>query len=335
MRFCRSTGATVARCSLWAATLSLVCFATLVLAHPTSAGCFAQQYKVVAVPIQPRAINDLGQVAGTTANHRAALWSAQAGLHELALPAGFSSSEAVAINNDGHVAVIAYDRTFSKHQAFIFENGVLKLLMGQQTRAFHIDESDRVAGDSLLPGAQRTEPVLWIHHAMRSLGSCCGGSTKSVNQNGEAIGDAYDDQGRYYAFLWTAARGMQRIGPADRFSSAVAINARGHVVIQVFPGVLFYSDGSLTPLDMSPKFPSQPRAINDCDVIVGAFGPFSDADRAFVWSKSIGFQDLNERIPADSDWKLESAVAINNRGEIVGKGDWKRQDDSGFLLIPE
>ena len=152
MRFCRSTGATVARCSLWAATLSLVCFATLVLAHPTSAGCFAQQYKVVAVPIQPRAINDLGQVAGTTANHRAALWSVQAGLHELALPAGFSSSEAVAINNDGHVAVIAYDRTFSKHQAFIFENGVLKLLMGQQTRAFHIDESDRVAGDSLLPG---------------------------------------------------------------------------------------------------------------------------------------------------------------------------------------
>ena len=70
-------------------------------------------------------------------------------------------------------------------------------------------------------------------------------------------------------------------------------------------------------------------------MVVGSFGPFSDASRAFVWEKSQGFQDLNSLVPNGSGWKLESAVDINNRGEIVGKGDLRYQDNSGFLLIPD
>ena len=87
-------------------------------------------------------------------------------------------------------------------------------------------------------------------------------------------------------------------------------------------------------LKLAAKTPSRPRALNDCDVIVGSFGPFSDASRAFVWEKSQGFQDLNSLVPGSSGWKLESATGINNRGEIVGKGDWNHEDNSGFVLIP-
>ena len=33
-----------------------------------------------------------------------------------------------------------------------------------------------------------------------------------------------------------------------------------------------------THLDRSSQYPSQPRAINNCDVMVGSSGPFADAE---------------------------------------------------------
>jgi uncharacterized membrane protein len=170
---------------------------------------------------------------------------------------------------------------------------------------------------------------------MRSLGGCCGGSAKGISKNREVIGDMYDETGRYQAFLWTASRGIQIIGPPDRYSSAIAINAQGHVVVQAFSDVFLYTGGTLTHLELSAQYPNQPRAINGCDVIVGSFGPFADAERAFIWEKSRGFRDLNSLIASDSGWKLESATSINDHGEIVGRGDSKGQDDAGFLLVPD
>ena len=293
------------------------------------------RYRVIDLPLNPAAINDSGEIAGTTAAHRAALWSDGRGVRELPLPPGFVNSEAVSINNHGHVLVIAYDRTFSKHESFIFAAGALTLLSGEQTRAFQISDSEAVAGESLIPGKTGSQPVVWRHHALRPIDICCGGSATGSNRNGEVIGDTYDDEGRYHAFLWSEARGMQSIGPPHEYSSAIAINIRGHVLIEAPSGALFHAEGSSMRLKLAAKTPSHPRALNDCDVVVGSFGPFSDASRAFVWERSQGFQDLNSLIPPDSGWKLESAAGINNRGEIVGKGDSKHHDNSGFLLIPD
>jgi hypothetical protein len=116
---------------------------------------------------------------------------------------------------------------------------------------------------------------------------------------------------------------------------AEAAGDDGHVVIQVLSRTFLYADGHSTRLDLAPKSPSHPRAINGCDLIVGSFGPFSDADRAFVWAKSTGFRDLNTLISPASGWKLETAAGINRRGEIVGKGDPPGAEDSGYLLIPD
>ena len=315
-----------------------------------SASCIAEHYKVIPLPLRPAHINEGRQVAGTTGGHRAALWSEQSGLRELPLPAGFYNSEGTDVNNSGHVAGVVYDRNFSQHKAFTFSNNVLTLLAGDQSHPYGINDADEVVGESLIrgkaiqgktiggktiPGNTTTAPVSWTKNAIRSLGGCCGGSAKSVNKAGEVIGDVYDEAGRYQAFLWSASRGIQMIGPPDGYSSAIAINAQGHVVVEAFPEVFLYAGGSLTHLDLSPRYPSQPRAINNCDVIVGSFGPFADADRAFIWEKSRGFSDLNTRIASDSGWKLEAATSINDDGEIVGWGDRKGEDDTGFLLIPE
>jgi uncharacterized membrane protein len=294
-----------------------------------------EHYKVIELPLQPTRVNELGQVAGTTAGHRAALWTENSGLRELPLPAGFYNSEAVAVNNSGHIAGVLYDRTFARHRAFIFANGTLSLLSGDQSRSYDMNDSDEVVGESLLPGGRTTGPVTWNKDTIRSLGGCCGGSAKGVNKNADVIGDLYDDTGRYQASLWNANGSVRAIGPSNRYSSAIAVNGHGHVVVQAFSDVFLYATGDLARLELSPHYPTQPRAINNCDIIVGSFGPFADAERAFVWEKSRGFLDLNLRIASDSGWILESATSINDRGEIVGRGDYKGQDDAGFLLVPE
>jgi uncharacterized membrane protein len=305
------------------------------MAQAGSTRCIAEHYRVIALPLRPARINEAGQVVGTTSGHRAALWTGPSGLHELPLPAGFYNSEGIALNNSGHVTGVAYDRTFSKHQAFTFANGLLTVLAGEQSRPHGISDSGEVVGESLLPGKKTTGPVSWIENTIRSLAGCCGGSATGVNKNADVIGDVYDETGRYQAFLWSAKQGIQPIGPPDRYSSAIAVNDLGHVVVQAFSDVFLHADGSLTRLELSPRYPSQPRALNNCGVIVGSFGPFSDAERAFIWEKARGFRDLNSYIASDSGWKLESATSINNRGEIVGRGDYKGRDDTGFLLIPE
>ena len=297
--------------------------------------CVADHYKVVALPLRPSHINEAGQVIGTTTSHRAALWQKQSGLRELPLTAGFYNSEGTSVNSAGHAVGVLYDRGFNKHRAFVFANDTLTLLTGDQSHPYGINDSDQVVGESLIAGKTSTEPVSWTNNVARSLGGCCGGSAKSVNKDGEVVGDVYDAGGRYEAFLWTPSRGLHQIGPADRYSSAIALNDRGHVVVQAFSEIFLYAGENLIHVELSPQYPSQPRAMNNCDVIVGSFGPFADAERAFMWDKSRGFRDLNSYIAPDSGWKLESATSINDKGEIVGRGDFKGEDDSGFLLVPE
>jgi hypothetical protein len=303
-------------------------------ADGANTNCTAEHYKVVPLPLRPASINEARQVAGTTASHRAGLWTERSGLRELPLPAGFLTSEGVAINTSGHIVGVVYGQSPGKHQAFIFSDAVT-LLPGAPSRPNAISDSDEVVGESILPGKSITGPVSWTRNMLRPLGGCCGGSAKGINKNGEAIGEFYDETGRYQAFFWNVSHGIQPIGPPDSYSSAIAMNEGGDVVVQAFSDVFLYAGGKLTRLDLSPLYPSQPRAINDCGAVVGSFGPFFDAERAFIWEKTRGFRDLNSRIAPDSGWKLESATSINNHGEIVGRGDYKGEDDTGFLLIPE
>jgi len=320
-----------------AALLATSVASTLCLGHDATpaSGCRVTQYRPLELPLRPAAINDAGQVAGTTLDsHRAALWTARHGLQELPLPPGFEHSEAIAINGRGHVVGMAYGAGFSTHRPFLFARGVTTLLAGDNAVVFHIDDAGEIAGEALLPGKIRSEPVVWVHGAIQPIETCCGGSAKRINANGDAIGNAYDADGRYYAFLWNRSAGLRRIGPENGYSAAVASNDRGHVVVAESARVFLYADETLTRLILAPKYPTHPHAINHCDMVVGDFGPFSDKARAFAWDSASGFADLNTRIPAESEWTLESATDVNDRGQIVGKADLGDEQDIGFLLIP-
>jgi probable HAF family extracellular repeat protein len=296
----------------------------------------ARRYHVAALPLRPSAINESGEIVGTTPARVAAWWTTATGLREIPVPPGATNSSGIGLNNHGDIIGIGLNLQTSQRQGFAYLDGKLQTLSGSQAKPFGINDADEIAGESKLPGKPTSAPTRWKQQYAISLGGCCGGTATGINNHSQMIGNVYDEAGQYHAFLWGEASGMQRIGPPNTFSSAVAINDSGDVLVQSFSdGVLLYHQGKAQRLALSSKRPSHPKALNDCGVIVGAFGPFSDADRAFVWDVVEGFRDLNDLIPAKSGWKLETATAVNNRGQIVGWGEHGGEEDVGFLLTPE
>jgi uncharacterized membrane protein len=292
------------------------------------------RYSVIELPFIPKVIASSGVVAGITELHRAVLWHAKSGVEELSVPEGFKYTEPVAIAADGTVLVNAFDAKGRKRGAFAWSNHTLSALPGNQTWARGVDTAATVVGEWVPEGKTATDAVYWKNSVPHSLGLCCGGVLKAVNERGDMIGDAYDDHGHYHAFRWSPESGQQSIDPADSYSSAIALNSAGHVLLQVGSGAYLHDGRNLRHLDLSAKFYNSAQSLNDCDVVVGAYGPDSEHYRAFLWSGTAGFRDLNSFVPETSGWELQSAAAINNRGEIVGSGEL-HGDDRGFVLIPK
>jgi hypothetical protein len=298
--------------------------------------CEAQRYDLVEVPLRPTGINNSEAIVGTSENQRAALWSKRDGLREAETPNGFTNSEGVGLNDRGFVIGVAINRRTTQRQGFTFSNGKLTLLPGLHSRPFAVNNSEQIAGESQSEGASTSAAVIWKGAKVTQLGDCCASVLYGINNQGVAIGNIYDKNGRYRAFVWDEAHGLRRIGPEDGFSAVLAMNQAGHILVQVFPNdIVLYQDGQAKTLALSTKRPAaHPKAINNCDVIIGAYGPFGDADRAFVWSEAQGFRDLNKLIPTHSGWVLQMATGINEVGEIVGWGE-HNHEDAGFLLIPQ
>jgi uncharacterized membrane protein len=272
-------------------------------------------------------------VAGTSEQHRAVLWRRGSGLQELSVPEEFHFTEPVAIMKSGDVVINALDAEARKRRAFVYSNHSVIALTGNQTWAHGVSPSGVIVGEWVPQGKAASDAVYWNDNSPHSIGLCCGGTIKAANKAGEMIGDAYDDRGRYHAFAWSSSHGRRIMGPLDRYSSAVAIDDAGHILLQVGSEAYLDEAGNLQRLDLSPKFYNSVQSMNNCDFVVGGYGPDSDHYRAFLWTAATGFRDLNSLIPAGSGWTLGSATAINDRGEIVGRGDFQH-DDRGFLLIP-
>jgi probable HAF family extracellular repeat protein len=300
----------------------------------TPKGCASAHYRIVAIPLRPYHVNDAGAIAGMTEQHRAALWTEKDGLKIADLPQGFHHAEGVDVNLNGQLLGTASTADGSRRQSFLYEGGKVTLLPGDGARANAINAAGELAGEAKLAGS--TGPVLWRQGKALSLGACCGGRATGLNDHGEVVGEAYDKQGRYQAFVWTEKAGLRVIGPADTYSAAATVNQRGDVIVYAFTnGSWLYRDGIPTKMELSKRWPSQPRGMNACGVVVGSFGANSDESEAFLWDDKSGFRNLNDLVAMNSGWKLEVASSINERGEIAGWGDHGGDDDAGFLLIPE
>jgi probable HAF family extracellular repeat protein len=312
-------------------------FAVFAQTHSCAA---ASHYKVIALPLQPARINDSGLIVGTTAPidtasideaHKPAVWTEKDGLRVVELPAGFISAEPLGVNSAGDFVGTA-SREANKLLAFAYLDGKFSLLAEQRSKAMAINDSGDVAGQS------GENLMVWRNQKAMPLGGCCGGIAHGINNRGQVVGQFNDNEGHYSAFVWDAAHGLQSIAPLKSASSmAVAINEKGHVLLKSFtPNAVFLRrEGKLTKVELSPEFASQPLALNDCDVIVGEFGASSEWNHAFIWDEQHGFRNLNTLADVGAEWNLETALSINDRGEIVGIGDRGGTQDVGYLLVPQ
>ena len=74
-------------------------------------------------------------------------------------------------------------------------------------------------------------------------------------------------------------------------------------------------------------------SINKAGQVVGFADTVAAGVHAFVWEDAQGMTDLNNLIPACSGWTLMWATAINEGGQIVGRG-YHNGNERAFLLTP-
>lgn len=314
--------------------------ASTTFAQARRATSSAPRYRLVELPLRPLSISETAFVAGTTPDQKAAIWNARDGLQKIDLPAEFPIAEATAINRHGDAVGTAYTTESGRRLAFLFRQRKVLILAGEQSRALGINDAGLIVGQAKMPGNKSTEPVVWRNPdrsksaAPEPLGICCAGIAKAVSQRGQIGGDTYDAEGRYHAFLWSGVGRTRRLDlPSEQFSSVLALNDLGQILLRSDPAGLFlYQAGKRQKLELSQ---GQPLALNNLAVIVGSYGAKPEEQRAFVWDKARGCQDLNQLIASDPTWTLEVASGVNDRGEIVGWGEHNHTDNVGFLLIPQ
>jgi len=83
-----------------------------------------------------------------------------------------------------------------------------------------------------------------------------------------------------------------------------------------------WQTGTCTPLPLLPGHTSaRATAINNDGVAVGSSRTADHtSERAVMWSPTDEITRLQDLLPADSPWTLQSAIDINNNGQILGSG---------------
>lgn len=174
-------------------------------------------------------------------------------------------------------------------------------------------------------GSDRSRPFLYDGRtkAMTLLpvppGARSAGASRT-NADGQTVGTLWTGGDRYHVVLWARGR-MTDMGASPGYgdSMGIGLNDRGEAVgygfedrkvgtVRAFLRDHAGGDAALR------RYLSRPT------------------DRAFVCQGGRVY-DLSELIPASAGWTLESARAINDRGQIVGQGLYHGQERA-FLLTP-
>lgn len=239
--------------------------------------------------------------------------------------------------------------------AFFWENGEmtpLPTLGGTNGQAWGINNRGQIVGqaegpnpDPCSPFALQVSAVVWRNGQIEQVLTPFGGSAAvatAINDNGEAVGLSGCNTSTFYAVLWWRDRPIYLGSLGGAFGNVpFDINNKGQVVGQsdlpgdTFHHGFFWEKGTMTDVGSLPGLPNSiAQAINNHGQVVG-FSQDANGDDsssvAFLWQDGV-LTDLNMLIPADAPMFLMEAVAINDRGQIAGWGQFSNGDIRPFLL---
>jgi probable HAF family extracellular repeat protein len=200
----------------------------------------------------------------------------------------------------------------------------------------------RQASRSCRPVLEALEDRCLLSYSVADLGTLAGSFSYAygINASGQVVGQSTEASfGFLHAF---ATPPMQDIGTlGGNYSVAYGINSSGQVVGESqnadYLHHAFLYDATATPamqdLGTFGGWTSQAYGINSSGQVVGdAYTP-DNLLCAFVYDGT-AMLDLNGQIPAGSGWNLQTAQAINDNGQIVGKG-LINGNFHAFLLTPD
>jgi probable HAF family extracellular repeat protein len=323
----------------------------IVLAPPVVAECYSitRVGTLVGVTdIQVRDMNNAGAIVG---------WGTRNGIYQAFLYAngvvvslgslGGQGCKAEGINDAGWIVGSAATGAGEEH-AFFYNAGQmidLGTLGGSQSAATAINNSGLVVGFSTTTNSGR-HLFTWqggVRSDAGHLGQSAG-EVWGVNSGGTVIGMNQLITSDLLAFSWTSAGGFQTLGT---FGGAAGypyrINDSGQIAGAVWTGqytllgqqiyhAFLYRNGGTTDLGTLGGQRSGATGINSSGVVVG-WSDTASGQRAFIYDSSNGMRDINSLVSPTSGWVLESAVAINDAGQIAGVGRLNGQR-LVYLLTP-
>jgi probable HAF family extracellular repeat protein len=256
-------------------------------------------------------MNALGNIVGFTTDangaYHAFLFASGTMFDIQALPGG--SSSAYAINALGQIVGFSYSVGGEEH-GFLWTpsapNGTtgsaidLGTLGGDYSEAHGINVHGDVAGYAYLPNGA-FHAFRYSGGVMTDLGTLGGSFSKAeaINDAGLVVGTAYLANGDTHAVLWdgTTTRDLGHLS-GGTYATALAIDSSGA------------------------------RIVGEATVPGGQFLVY----HAFLYANG-SMQDLNDVLPPNSGWVLETAASINDFGQIAGTGTLNGAA-TGFLLTP-
>jgi probable HAF family extracellular repeat protein len=221
---------------------------------------------------------------------------------------GGSESHGAAVSDSG-VAVGCADTATGVH-AFVYRDGAMQDLgtatdpASGNSCALAVNESGVVAGRS-----GTGEIVLWGPSGITHLG--VQGNVGGIDDAGTVVG-AYGQGSATHAFVYRDGK-LTDIGGAAGSSAATAINVRGQVAGTADGHAFLYDSGSLRELGTLGGGRSSAAGIDDRGDVVGMAFDAASQPLAFVFD---GTMHALAGAPSYS-----GAVAINNRGQVVGSGE--------------
>jgi probable HAF family extracellular repeat protein len=302
---------------------------------------------------EARGVNDLGQVVGmstspntTTQQYRGFLWTPGQQMIDLGVPTDtqepglvYWGAPAYGINNAGQIIVDCW--VSGSHRAWVYQGGAWTKLKRNieegwvNSMAWGINHNGQIAGATefkLTDGSVEWQACVWdsMTAAPRPLGTLgkSGSNARGINNNGWVVGDARLPDDSIHAFLWTPGGGMQDLGVLieNGASWATGINDSGWIAgyasksfsfgtaVRWSPAKVIENLGNVivgSPQSAAAYAINNAGQITGTDWSLGAYG----SGRGFLYSGGIMW-DIGS--PSGSPNDLNSAFAINNRGQIVG-----------------